>query len=370
MFRKIIQFGSNLTEGVMVFTPFEEEEDMQDMVEPNILPMNHIDGVFRARGFDQSRKLQKVISKRFVLYDKNLSDLVERTGSSICNNAICTASKSTYMSDFIDWVYRGLRGGVKRLYMVTEDGSVRWTWAEAVSVPYTHSFGDAKTWQPFAIEFMIHDPYWYEIGDDATFLYDSDTIPLASLVCACTSNTLDPTSHITKDYRHCAECDYVGVIIRDESLTGYIDPTLIDCVADGCVADPFVYDLGTFYYPFVSGSSITVCVKGSAGATRPYVGFHGAWTTPTLTNTENSNVLMYNGSMSTGDILEIDLNSSLSGDVQDLTINTNIVGFDLDDLTISSDIFELIAGNNDLTVSGAGDANSLFTFNYSNRYHN
>lgn len=370
-FRKIIQFGDVFDDGIFIFTPFEEEDDMGDTVEPGLIPLPQADGSYRSRGFDQSRKPQKTVTKRFIFHDKKLSEFVERNNTSILGKPIAKANKSAYMSDFVDYLYRTLRGGVKRLYVLTEDGSIRWTWAEAISIPYQASFGDPKTWRAFSVDFILHDPYWYDVIDNFTFLYSPAVVPFQALVNPCADlNSLTPTMSIVKESKLLFDqCEYNGVIVKNSNFAGYIGEENI-CNYPECGVDPCFGPIGPGI--ITDGTTtIDICVTGSAGAGRPTITFRSEFTNPKVTNTRNDCYVEYTGAIAEGEYLTIYLDSTDNGEVADMEIDTNITGFDYTDITINNDgFFDLEKGVNQLIVEGGTDVNSQFHINYSNKYHN
>ena len=241
-----------------------------------------------------------------------------------------------------------------------EDGTIRYTYAEVITIPYARSFSDPSKWIPFTIDFIIHDPYWYEVNDGYTFLYQD--IPLLDIICGCASmseaQAINYTSIIGYDHTQCIQnCSYDGVIIRNTDI------------AIPSEAEEWA-ELGASHT--ANGeTTIQTCVEGSAGATRPKISFRNAFTNPKLTNLENDCEISYNGGIANGEYLEIDLNSSLSGEIDDLTINTNIGGFDRNDLTINNNgFFDLEKAINNLKVEGGTAVNSTFTIKFKNKYHN
>lgn len=366
MSRKIIQFGDTFTDGIFVFTPFEEEEDYADEVSPSLLELSFNDGAFRARGFDQSRKPTKTITKRFILNDTVLKNLVIKNKQSLLGTNI-TPTKQSYLSDFIDYLYRTLRGGVKRLYMMTEDGSLRWTYAEAVTIPFVKTFSDAKPWQAFSIDFILHDPYWYEVGDGYTFLFTKDNLPFINLIDPCKPSDHMPDYMIERDGRlDTSFCTYNGAIVYNPDWAGYTP----FCLGGDCAVDPSTYHFGPMIYQ-VSGDTIfDVCVTGSAGSTRPQVFFQGEFVNPRVENTDSGYYLEYAGNLGSGDYLWIDTNSTINGEIEDMNYLTNISGFDINSVTINNNgFFDMQAGTNNFMVQG-GTSLAEFRLNFFNKYHN
>ena len=369
--RKIIQFGDELKD-LFIFTPFEEEEDWGDSVTPSVVPLTNGDGGYRVLGFDQAPKPPKTITKRFQLYsDELLTYFIKSNRRGVCTDNNCDDLKQAYMTDLVDYLYRGLRGGVKKLYAVMEDGSIRYTLAEAISIPYQKSYGSSMLWNPFFIDFLLHDPYWYEVNDGEVFLYKD--IPFFDLVCSCTKikevRNIMPSEMIGWNSETCLNgCNYQGVILRDADLKGYVGGGCI--VEESCTCDPCYWaDSGEGFV--VNGTTtVEVCVNGSAGATSPTIGFRGLFTNPKLTNLKNDCEVAYNGNIGADEYLIINLNI-LNGEVEDMTIDTNIVGFSVTDLSVNNDgFFNLEKGINNLKVEGGTAINSVFSIKFKNKYHN
>jgi hypothetical protein len=364
MKRRIIQFGHQLN-NLFVFTPFEEEDDWGDSVEPTLLALQFADGSYRALGFDQSRKPQKVITKRFTLYSK---DLIQELDKNNTKDICVPLDKSNYMTKFIDYMYRGLRGGVKRLYAVMEDGSIRYTWAEATTIPYQRSFTDPNKWATFSVDFILHDPYWYEIKDPNIYIYEDIRMP--QLINPCfqlDDSQIKPTVLISINQNKCwDDCGYVGVILKNEAMTGYIGD---ECLKEtGCLIDPCT----EMIYSRVSGNTfLEICVLGSAGADKIIATISGDFLNPSIQNTINGHTIQYTGTLTSSQYITIDLGSSLAGDKDDYDIESNIPDFNLNNLNINNDdLWKLEIGVNPIKVTGGQSNNSLFGFRHLNKYHN
>lgn len=369
MKRKVIQFGDELGK-LFPFPPFEEEDDWGDSVENQVLELQHVDGAFRAMGYSQSRKPSKVITKRFVVRGSSIPKIAGLTSG-------CRVPKSYNMRQLIDHVYRTLRGdkfpgsgGVKRLYAMMEDGTIRYTLAEAISIPYSTGFSEPNGWQAFTVDFLMHDPYWYDVDDGFTFykpLYELKDIlsPCQVFPSGDFANPIYKTTHLCRD-----DCGGIGLIARDPAYNGYVGIGN-ECSYPECAIDPCAYYLGDFY-PLPSGDgTFSICVVGSAGARRPLVSLRNAFENPTITNLENGNMISYNGVIADGEYIEIDLGSALNGEVEDMDINTNIPGFSRDNLTINNEgFFDLLIGTNSILVMGATSTNAMFTLKLINKWHN
>lgn len=363
MKRRIIQFGDQLKE-LFVFTPFEEEDDWSDSVEPSLLSLQFADGSFRMGGFDQSRKASKTVTKRFVLNDSKAREYF-RIHNEVEANA--------YLKDLIDYLYATLRGGVKKLYAVMEDGSIRYAYAEAISIPYTRGFSGPKNWVAFSVDFVIHEPYWYEVNDGATFFLSG--IPLSNVASACSGltdlKTIEDYRYVEKidrNFKLFNDCEYKGIIVNGVELLNY---TFNSCILeDGCREDEcFFYNLGTPYN--ANGlTEIEFCIDGSAGASFPKIGFLSSYTNPKVENLKNGDTLEYLGNISASERLVMDLSSSFTGEPQDFIIDTNIAGFDVNDIVLANGLFRLERGVNILQVTGGSASSSVFTFRYENKNHN
>ena len=358
--RKIFQFGDQLKD-LFLFTPFEEEDDWDDSVEPALYTAPDLDGAYRGMGYDQSRKPIKVVTKRFSLYSKKLIREMGINSQGVCKStAVCRNSKTAFMKELIDYMYRGLRGGRKRLYAIMEDGSIRYTFAEANTIPYTRVFAESNKWIPFSVDFIIQDPYWYEINDGQTFFFRD--IPINDLICGCANmkeaQEIGHTATIGYDFKDCINsCDYEGVILRDETIELDAPTTLWA-------------ELGESYS--TNGSTdIDVCINGSAGATCPKISFRENFTNPKVENLENGCTISYNGTIGVGEYIEINVGSVENGELEDMTIESNISGFDRNDITINNDgFFNLEKGTNTLQITGGTSVNSEFTIKFKNKYHN
>lgn len=373
-FAKVIQFGDELP-NLFTFLPFDHEDDWSDEheVSPYIFP--NIDG-----GYDfndgQSRKDIKNITKRFTLYSKCFKAFYE-ANSDFCGSKKISNDKSGYIRWLRDWMYRGLKGdkannGYKRLYVQMEDGSIRWTWAKAISIPYTKSFQDAGEWVPFTVDFLCPDPYFYEVKDGVTFFVDN--LPIDLVVCPCDvdiSRLSFSNLQVQKavQFKLCQERtteDGLPIIIKEPDLAGFIGEENI-CSYPECSTDPCsLIAFGDFY----SNSNIQICVNGSAGATAPKITFFGDFINPIVTNNDNTNTIEYNGTITGNEYLSIDLEFNNNGEITLDMVDTNIFNFDIDDIVIGNDGFFLLEnGVNNISISGGGN-NWSFAVKYINKYHN
>lgn len=355
--KKVIQFGDTYEDGIFTFTPFEEEDDWSDETTPALWDVPQVDGAWRALGYSQSKKATKTITKRFVLWSKTIRDMYP--------------DSNAFLARLQDYMYRTLKGGVKRLYAIREDGVVIYTEAEATVIPYTKSFSSAKQWLPFTVDFVAHDPYWYEAGAEYdTFFLNSTKVPLfnltepykASLFSGITGYTqiVNKTNPLKID-----SCDYQGVIVnKPELIQGYPN----GCVPNGCISDQTALRLGDKY--ICNGDiNFGVTVYGSAGATRPKVTFVNAFNYPSVKT--GNNILQYGKNILNGQFLTLWLNTNNSGDVEDIEYETNINEFSLNDISINNiGYFTLKNGENTIYVTGGQSITSYFYFNFQNKYHN
>lgn len=367
---KIIQFGDEYPD-VFVFSPFEEEDDWSDISVIESITFQQKDGVYF---FDdsESRKGEKILTKRFKLHSDPFYQKYQTQKQKYKREC---DSKQAYLTLLKDAFYRGLRGAarggkLKRLYVQMEDGSIRWTWAKPQEASYIRTAAEQNgKGLAMVVDFLVPEPYFYEINDGVTFYHEE--FDLSHLVLVCEPLEINPNYIIKRDTKICKQtCDEHGLIIRDESLLGYLGD--VDCFYPGCSLDPCQSYLGTAYPLELSEGQqeVEICVDGSAGATSPYISFRNNWENPSVTNLANNQTIEYNGVIEEGEYLEIDLGSSDTGDIADYTINTNIDGFDANDITISNfGIFELTIGINTFRIEGiTGDA--IFTVNFLNKYHN
>lgn len=358
MLRKLLQFGDS-PDGAFLFTPFQEEEEYPDEVVPNMLGYNGNDGSFRYMGFNQSRKPEKRITKRFNLYSAELLDAL-------------SSNPKEATGKLLDYMYRTLRGGVKKLYVLMEDGTVRWTWAEAITVPYNAVFSSSDKWHPVVVDFLMQDPHFYTIADNATFYFELPS--WQQLVDACATFDFESPSYLLqKDTTlfPVPECTHTGIIIRDDSLAGFVGVGG-ECSIAECSVDPCIGHVGDLY-SLEGDGTIDICVEGSAGAGIVSISFMEGWANPTIMNTANGNTLEYQGNLGAGEYLTIDLSSALTGDIEDYTIDTNIPGFDINDIVVNNNgHFDLEIGTNTLTITGVTPVAdfSLFGINWANKYHN
>lgn len=369
--KRIVQFGDKLNE-VFVFSPFEEEESIPLELDPALIDLPGQDGSYRARGMGRSRMPARTVTKRFVLHSKTLYDLSKIKDKGFCGDSICN-NKGYHMTDFIDYMYRTLLGGVKKLYMVTEDGRVRYAFAEAVSAPLEIGVKDSLLSKAFSIDFLLHDGYWHEVDDGDLFLYKN--IPLVDLVCGCQDevifNFLQPTSIININHKDCFNsCDYEGLMIKNPDLVGILGE---ECQAmEECIVDPvFFGKYGNNYSIPSADEELQICVRGSAGSSRPIIGFWNKYIDPTATNLTNGCTISYDGNIQEGEYLVIDLGSAENGELEDFEIFTNISGFDRNDITISDDgFFDLENNINIFQIEGADSETSSLSLKWTNKYYN
>lgn len=363
MKRKILQFGDQIGE-TFVFPPYEEEDDWGDEVNPVTLGIPFTDGAYRALGFDQSKKGAKTLTKRFVLYSPEYAKAYQ---------AQCDL-RYAYTTDLIDYMYRTLRGGVKRLYAVMEDGTLRWTYAEAVSIPYSASFSEPKGWHAFTVDFLLHDPYWYEVNDGQTLYFDN--LPITALVQHCPDLSIGDIldtyegSKVFGLHEFCVitQCKYNGAVLRDSRYVNFVNET---CNVSSCMVDPGFWSVYGDGYECYGTTEIELCVKGSAGATSPKISFRGEFNSPKILNDRNGDYVQYLGNLTANQFLTIDLASAINGDIEDYDIDTNIPGFSRSKVSVSMDgYFKLLPGKNTLTVTGGQDPLSKLTMKYMNIYHN
>lgn len=376
-FAKVIQFGDQYPH-MFTFLPFENEEDWSDDHTPNTSRFPDLDGAYDFND-GQSPKDTKTITKRFTLFSKCYMDYYT-SRDKVCGVNKAKNNESGYLRWLRDWMYRGLKGdktfgGAKRLYVQMEDGSIRWTWAKATSLPYQKSFADAKLWTPFVVDFEILDPYFYEVNNGATFVVKD--LPIDAVVCPCNDIDFGDQSLenlLFQEDLHFLDCDDITIesglpiIIRDESLRGYVGD--ICSYAAPCGSSPCFQSVYGEGYDTDGDTTVEACVLGSAGAKSPKITFFENFTNPTLTNNNNGNVLTYSGTINTGEYLSIDLGSTSNGEITDLDIDTNIAGFDRNDITINNDgFFILEEGINELVITG-GSTNAYIGLLITNLYHN
>lgn len=368
---RILQYGDQFPD-IFVFPQYQVSEDWSDQQRSSLITLPQRDG-----GYDfndgYSLKEPKVFTKRFNIFDACLVEEFLVNGEFYGLPAHCK-SRSSYLRFFKDYMYRVLRGdrhtgGYKRLYLQMEDGSVRWTMCKATAIPY-NSFDFNQETLPVSIDFESPDGYLYEI--DNPYTYYVENYSWMSLLLGRSTYAGDSNIRVSKDEPLCineAPCNRPPLLSRSEDY-GYSYIEGADgCAIDGCFRDLCTEGLGEYYSPF-SDSEIDLFVEGSAGATSPYISFRGEWNNPQVENTKNGTVLSYNGTIGAGEYLEIDLNSSNTGDIQDFDINQNIAGFNVNDITITGFNLDLSPGVNLLNVTGASASTSRFTINKINKYHN
>lgn len=366
-FAKVIQYGDEYP-NLFVFSPFGEEEDWSDSVEIDSIVLSEVDGTYF---FDDSetKKESKIITKRFILRSENLYNKYKTQKEKY--NRQCN-SKQAYLTLLKDAFYRGLRGDerggiLRRLYVQMEDGSLRWTYARPQDIAYIKNTADQNdNGLAMTVDFLCPEPYFYELDEGVNFYYND--FDLSFLVFPCDNLPTMVGSLLTQQTKICDQtCEENGLIIRDESQIGYIGE--LDCFYPECVLDPCQAYLGDIYN-LTEDEIIEVCIEGSAGALSPYISFRNEWDTPMATNDANGNYIKYNGVITTGQFIEIDLSSSETGDLEDYTINTNIPGFNINDLEINNfGIFDFEIGINSLNLTGV-DGVATFTINWLNKYHN
>lgn len=364
---RIIQYG-DVYPNIFVFPQFDVTEDWSDEQPEGLITIPQYDGAY-SPDYGYLGKAPKVLTKRFTLSSSELERDFLANASAHDLDGFCKF-ESTYKKFYKDYMYRVLRGNVvsgghKRLYVQMEDGSIRWNLARSTLAPYENSgTGEIN----MNITFVMPDPYFYEVDNNHTYYFEEYNI--LGLLKGCADLNATPENMVGPGdplcYGENTECEKLPLIVRDPD---YIGLNVTGCVQESCIKDPCSYYLGEFYYPFAS-SDIEICVTGSAGATRPFVSFRGNWLNPSLNNLTTNCILSYSGTIGAGEYLEIDLNSSETGDVEDLDINTNIPGFDVNNLTVNKRLWDLTTGVNELSVAGALDSQSTFTIFYLNRYHN
>lgn len=348
--REIIQFGDRLN-NLFVFPPFESEDDWGDTLSNTSQEMMFHDGAYVNNGYGQSRKESKVVTKRFTIYNKELN---EKEGKS-------------YLTKVIDSMYRGLSNGKKRLYARMEDGSIRYCVAERLSIPYASTYSDSSLWASFSVDFKIYDPYWYSITDTDTVMFENVNVDVLYSPCQL-KDIMNMGQTGIKKLRTdmvSTNCSGQSVIIKDSSLVG-----LHNCDSKGCSFNDCV--LNTYGSVFFPPENAGVCVTGSAGADKPKIGWRGDWINPKLTNLTNNTSIQYNGILSGSDYLLIDQGSTITNDIADMTIDTNIVGLNINNIVITNPcgVFELDYGNNSVQASGWQNLNSFFSIKFKNKYHN
>lgn len=361
---KIIQYGDQYPD-LFVFSPFEEEEDWGDSADPQSIDFQQRDGEYF---FDssESRKGSKTLTKRFVLRSKKFFEKYQNQKEKYgreCN------SEQGYLTLLKDAYYRGIRGAnrggkLKRLYVQMEDGSIRWTWAKPQETSYLRNGADPDSQGlPLNIDFICQEPYFYELEKGINFYYSD--FDLSLLVFACDLIQATPDTLLQPDSKICKQnCNENGLIIRDESLLGFLGDEA--CNYPECGPDPCLAYLGDLY-SLTADDTIEICVNGSAGTASPLISFRDNWLNPELTNS-NGDHLIYNGTIGVGEYLEIYLYVSGSGDYY--SYDTNIPGFDENDLVIDNfGRFELGLGVNSLQIEGVNGP-ALFTINILNKYHN
>jgi len=367
---KIIQFGDEYPD-LFVFSPFRSEDNWTNDEPSRLFTFPQGDGGYDFNDAQNPLDI-KVMTKRFVL-GSNCVMHDYLSNSNFCGLDIDCRNESGYLRLMKDYMYRTLRGtkasgGKKRLYVMMEDGTIRYTWARAVAIPYENFSDTDEKWIPFVVDFEVADSYLYSINDGVTFSvseYDS-----GRLVCGLKELTVLPDLTIEPNTSICnpKSCEDPPMIVRDESLLGYVGDV---CGVAECSIDPcFEAQFGLWYQ--ANGSiDVEVLVRGSAGSTRPQFGFWGAFNAPSATNDENSHFFQYNNSIAADEYLIIDLNSANTGEAADMTIDTNIGGFDVADININNNgLFELVYGYNTLAVTGGLGAASIFATKQVDKYHN
>jgi len=345
---RIIQFGDEFKKGIFVFPPSMNEDVWNDSVNPSLLELQFKDGSFRALGFEQARKVTKQLTKRFILKESEFD-----------------------MRKLRDYYYFGIRGGVKRLYVMLEDGSVRWTWAEAVDAPFNSSEYEGNNGKKlgFEVSFVCHEPYFYDakpFGDTNLKAYRG--LPYKYLVEACSLTDILQTGYsIAGDF--CSTCDCYNsdclkmqtcdecLIIVKENLTKY------DCSDNACVDN--LYTAYNLNLPKVTGTQ-PFCVLGSAGIGDIQVGFYGLQTNPTI-SIDSGSFIKYTGNMTASEWLYMRIPEYINN-VSDIYYSTNIVGFSIAQVTLQNAqgeiSLDLERGNNTITVTGS------YHFSFINKYHN
>ena len=292
MKRRIFQFGDQFN-NLFVFPPYEEEEDYSFDVEPKVYQKTFDDGSYRVQ--DVSPKKERTISKRFIIRDKNLNDL----------------------NSYIDYIYRVIGSGVQKLYMITDKGDVRYTYAEVTTAPYQERFTDNQPWKAFTINFLQHDPYWYEAkGSDYFVLED---IRLEQLIIADVDITdrgyfYSNMNGVESLKNRNITCEDNFILVKDSSLSLIVPESYCSGLSTNCYIDPSIqYD---YKSSITNTDNFNISINKGIGGIYPTILIQAQTTAPSivgqiifknLTNGTSVDIVI---KLNEGEYYQIDLNSS------------------------------------------------------------
>lgn len=345
MKRHLTQFGDQIGK-LFIFPEYESEEDWNLSNSTVIRPFsNQTSGSYFPFGCGQEKVTQTTYTKRFVLFSEVLDSGDEfthclRGGCEVCNELFHNP-----LTALIDYMNRGLQGGLKNLYAQMEDGTYRYKTAKVTGLNYSHSSDSSEKWRDFTVSFISPDPYWYEVDDSQTVLVRD--IPFSTLVHNCARiKNYGRYERVSSCIPNKSACYYRGPILKLPYLadTGWN----IDCPQPQENTD----------------TQVEYCTKGSAGADSLCVKFTNQWTNPTISD-ENDNTFTYNGNIATGQYLKVCM-PPYTCDPSDLEYETNIPSFDTDDFELSNDTLYLNSGFNNITTSG--NVSGTWNLTFRNRW--
>lgn len=365
MLRKIIQYGDTLGK-LFVFPPYEEAESWGQRVRVPVDNFVGEDGGWLPLG---AKGLVEplTMSKRFKLFSPELQD--RWSNGCVCNCACAGNCKlrEGWKTALVDYMYRGIMGGIQNLYVQMEDGSVRVSKAIVTNVSWDNSF--ESVFNEVSIEFTLPDPFFYDPDFNNTTFYDC--IPFESLVCGCSkARGFFPRSLV----HGCCfsgianQCLYHGVILYEKDF-GKTYPNLLPGTDAGLDLNRPATVMPSDNYEF------DVCTSGSGGAGYISIKFSNCFHNPKITNLTNNTYINVTGDIADGEDVEIILNSfddcgTLTCDITDSLVYSSAGGITADALSGSNKVFTLEPNFNTLKVQGVCRNDfSEVTINWLNKYY-